>query len=1028
MAAVVGEDNKRKNTAEMSSMDAKEDENSISDRVIELMNRAQLETDAKEKLVYLKQIQELVIMKDSALLDSFLDEMLAFQHEKSADVQKFILGFLEEACKKDEFLCSKVVYPLAYLLYDQDNVQVTKRAIQCNLNLYRIAFKFIATKKATSDDLLHIWEQFCDMKTYIISLTQHENTGVRTSALKYCEMIVLTQSIKGGITTSTKPDDISLDMLSTTHPIMDFSKLKDEAKSILTFLTDLTLSHKINHTNLLPCVGSLAIIARMRPMHFGIIIACLESLNANLPPTLSKSQVSNLRKHLKIQFMTLLKNPVSIEYQSVLAAILSDLGVTANEISRNLPKIHATESLKRSSITDLDSERPPKKLRIGENRTSDAKITDIKIESGSIEINRTAEEIIQKLNSNETVVNLVFASIHRLPNRMPSIFQDCHTPIVSAGSKIQIAHLARLLATQMLSTDNSNIESSESDMMPTLRDVKSEYPRSIKIAGLKEKHSESTRSRKIKQFSLSSLVNYNMDIGEKQALSLSAFERMLKGEENAHHAGMALERIQVLVGLATQLRGEVANAFRNYIFEDIRGRFELACTWLTKEYLLSLAASSQSTEIKNDNDGYSQCLAEILKELTDKLDKEDKLFTHFCLEIPRFTSVAYKAIEDYSKNEGSSKLGLSTMYELILRRPVTKAPLMQKLLDLTVFENEQRRALENLEMVLQIGDNQSNQWSEDSIKMHMSLFMSLLPKNHVIIHNLANMYGKATSNVKRVILRQIEHPIRNIGMSSPELLKFFEQVPSGTETLLTRILYIFTDKSMPSQELIRKVREAYYGKKLDVRALIPIINGLEKSEVIGALPKLMKQSAKVVKEVITRLINPFSDVEESVGPRQTSPLTPSELLLALHQIEDDVKSAIKAIGFCLSEKSTFTQEVLAGVLQQMLERTTIPILFMRTVIQTLQSYPKLISFVMNVLSRLITKQITTPQSYPVLLQLPAHQLESVFQIAPSLQQNLRQHINLLTLNQRAHIPQSLLFTIENYVVENGKESHDNKET
>ncbi|EDV23664.1 uncharacterized protein TRIADDRAFT_57101 [Trichoplax adhaerens] len=997
MAAVVGEDNKRKNTAEMSSMDAKEDENSISDRVIELMNRAQLETDAKEKLVYLKQIQELVIMKDSALLDSFLDEMLAFQHEKSADVQKFILGFLEEACKKDEFLCSKVVYPLAYLLYDQDNVQVTKRAIQCNLNLYRIAFKFIATKKAASDDLLHIWEQFCDMKTYIISLTQHENTGVRTSALKYCEMIVLTQSIKGGITTSTKPDDISLDMLSTTHPIMDFSKLKDEAKSILTFLTDLTLSHKINHTNLLPCVGSLAIIARMRPMHFGIIIACLESLNANLPPTLSKSQVSNLRKHLKIQFMTLLKNPVSIEYQSVLAAILSDLGVTGNEVV-NRAKLR----IKLNSLysTDLDSERPPKKLRIGENRTSDAKITDIKIESGSIEINRTAEEIIQKLNSNETVVNLVFASIHRLPNRMPSIFQDCHTPIVSAGSKIQIAHLARLLATQMLSTDNSNIESSESDMMPTLRDVKSEYPRSIKIAGLKEKHSESTRSRKIKQFSLSSLVNYNMNIGEKQALSLSAFERMLKGEENAHHAGMALERIQVLVGLATQLRGEVANAFRNYIFEDIRGRFELACTWLTKEYLLSLAASSQSTEIKNDNDGYSQCLAEILKELTDKLDKEDKLFTHFCLEIPRFTSVAYKVIEDYSKNEGSSKLGLSTMYELILRRPVTKAPLMQKLLDLTVFENEQRRALENLEMVLQIGDNQSNQWSEDSIKMHMSLFMSLLPKNHVIIHNLANMYGKATSNVKRVILRQIEHPIRNIGMSSPELLKFFEQVPSGTETLLTRILYIFTDKSMPSQELIRKVREAYYGKKLDVRALIPIINGLEKSEVIGALPKLMKQSAKVVKEVITRLINPFSDVEESVGPRQTSPLTPSELLLALHQIEDDVKSAIK--GFCLSEKSTFTQEVLAGVLQQMLERTTIPILFMRT--------------------------ITTPQSYPVLLQLPAHQLESVFQIAPSLQHNLRQHINLLTLNQRAHIPQSLLFTIENYVVENGKESHDNKET
>lgn len=65
-------------------------------------------------------------------------------------------------------------------------------------------------------------------------------------------------------------------------------------------------------------------------------------------------------------------------------------------------------------------------------------------------------------------------------------------------------------------------------------------------------------------------------------------------------------------------------AFRNYIFEDIRGRFELACTWLTKEYLLSLAAHNQSAELNDENDGYSQCLAEILKGLTDKLDMEDK--------------------------------------------------------------------------------------------------------------------------------------------------------------------------------------------------------------------------------------------------------------------------------------------------------------------------------------------------------------------------------------------------------------------
>lgn len=43
------------------------------------------------------QVQELITRKDPDLLDNFLDEMIAFQNDRSVDVKKCIIGFMEEA-------------------------------------------------------------------------------------------------------------------------------------------------------------------------------------------------------------------------------------------------------------------------------------------------------------------------------------------------------------------------------------------------------------------------------------------------------------------------------------------------------------------------------------------------------------------------------------------------------------------------------------------------------------------------------------------------------------------------------------------------------------------------------------------------------------------------------------------------------------------------------------------------------------------------------------------------------------------
>ena len=82
----------------------------------------------------------------------------------------------------------------------------------------------------------------------------------------------------------------------------------------------------------------------------------------------------------------------------------------------------------------------------------------------------------------------------------------------------------------------------------------------------------------------------------------------------------------------------------------------------------------------------------------------------------------------------------------------------------------------------------------------------------------------------------------------------------GSQTLIMKIVHIMTDKSLPSPELVEKVKILYEERVDDVRFLIPVLTGLSKNEIIQTLPKLIQQNVAVVKEVFIRLLNTVSYV------------------------------------------------------------------------------------------------------------------------------------------------------------------------
>lgn len=97
-------------------------------QIIDLLSDClQKNLDEEAKFSNLVQVQELVIYND--LLDNFLDEIIGFESDRSPEVRKFVVGFIEAACIKDPDYFSRLLSNLNYFL-SETNSNVIKKVIQ----------------------------------------------------------------------------------------------------------------------------------------------------------------------------------------------------------------------------------------------------------------------------------------------------------------------------------------------------------------------------------------------------------------------------------------------------------------------------------------------------------------------------------------------------------------------------------------------------------------------------------------------------------------------------------------------------------------------------------------------------------------------------------------------------------------------------------------------------------------------------------------------------------------------------------
>ncbi|KAF9209328.1 hypothetical protein BGZ59_010161 [Podila verticillata] len=348
--------------------------------------------------------------------------------------------------------------------------------------------------------------------------------------------------------------------------------------------------------------------------------------------------------------------------------------------------------------------------------------------------------------------------------------------------------------------------------------------------------------------------------------------------------------------------------------------------------------------------------------------------------------------------------------------------------------------------------------AEDDVGRHLDLYLSLCAKNHSLLEVLFAHYSSYDPFIQRVIRIRIPPLIKAIKQDSPKFLALIRNFPLGAEMLVLRIINILTDGARPAPGLVSAVQEAVVQHDLNARFLVPIVSGLNKEEVLAALPRIVgllkgtERERRTVTDVFLKLLTGTKTSGASVaGPganglnRRNSSvvaipgqslatissyqlsssqskdpvLSPSELLVTLHSMEDTVgwKAACEAMDICFNHPEIYKSEIIAVVLQQLLDQPVIPSLFMRTVIQAITLYKNLVGFVNSmILARLVAKKVWTrpvlwkgfvrcaklmqPTSSSVLASLPKPQLKEVLAMDPSLKEPVEAYVKAKSSGRR----------------------------
>ncbi|EME26482.1 Symplekin [Galdieria sulphuraria] len=304
-----------------------------------------------------------------------------------------------------------------------------------------------------------------------------------------------------------------------------------------------------------------------------------------------------------------------------------------------------------------------------------------------------------------------------------------------------------------------------------------------------------------------------------------------------------------------------------------------------------------------------------------------------------------------------------------------------------------------------VSDSEKSELSpgwEKLMERYCSLYVVLSSrKPRLLISLLQILEQTCNEQVIGLFKTYIPNLSRTLAEDSPELVELVgSHSPKVASFVLELLESLMDNGKKTSPEVLEAARKHFqdpYRPDCDVRYAIPFIDSFSKEELLRLLPRLVALDGSEFKHAISKTLGARLPVIQA-----------SEFLVELHLLEPkqgicSLRNVIYAIQYCFELKSIFTQDAVATCLQQLVEKSPIPILLLRTVIQSILHFPQLQKFIISVIfARLIDRevwkerklwegfvkacQMTIPRSVPVILRLPPQPLKDMVHHSQSIQQ------------------------------------------
>lgn len=441
------------------------------------------------------------------------------------------------------------------------------------------------------------------------------------------------------------------------------------------------------------------------------------------------------------------------------------------------------------------------------------------------------------------------------------------------------------------------------------------------------------------------------------------------------------------------------------------------------------------------NAPYERIFIKILELILEKHPDKSDAYSDFLIDAPVLPEAAIKTIKGFCEDPSRLKLGLYTLRDIVLKRPGNdRWTALSFLLNFTQHEDEvlsgpairlvankifvecagevpeaiEKHAIESLQKAIEELPESAKHDEVNHLERGSLLLTALCGQKPELLTKVAFAYSTAPQRAKKVLLSRSKDLAGHLGMSADPVIKLIsgkllraelnrgdENIATdGLEELALEMLKAILKKfGKPSEELVEAAQQRYE-RSGDINFIIAVLSGLRKEALLKYLapivnvahsigePKTETEKSNGVADSANTAC--FKDIVTTIMSNRSPALSPAELLIELHNI--DPSSAVgSAVRACFELKAIYKQESIAQALQQLIEKTVVPDLFMRTVHLARIYYPELEKYLTGtVMMRLVEKQVwknevvwegylrfcaeLKEKSLKILLSLPVSQL------------------------------------------------------